>query len=331
MRHELRGSPAERRLQPGCPAVKARRPTFKKKRLTGDGSFRAAAAVRDIHYDGKRRIRLPYLGSVKLAHTLPDGVIHEAHISFRNGQWLLSTNYWKPPVEPPEPDSRITAGAVDTGINPLGTDSEGQTWENPKAYYTAEKRLRRWQHAQARRTRGSRGSWEAQRRIDKLHQRVGDIRKNAQHLMTSQLAHKYRNLVIEDLNVASMMRGKTPKAQADASMGEIMRDLPSHFGKRSEHSETQSPDTDHPSTEDRPLDRLLGGPNCDCLRNYQPKPIGPIKIGFFQIEADGSRPPNAADRIRTIIGRARDREQVTKPVHDRPTAQTGDGIQNSTE
>ena len=81
------------------PDLRGHRPTFKKRRLTGTGSFRAAGARREIHYDGKRRIRLPYLGSVKLAHTLPKGIIHEAHISFKNGQWLLSINYWKPPVE----------------------------------------------------------------------------------------------------------------------------------------------------------------------------------------------------------------------------------------
>ena len=43
--------------------------------------------------------------------------------------------------------------------------------------------------------------------------------------MTSQLVHKFQELVIEDLNVAGMMHRKTPKAQADASMGEIKRQL----------------------------------------------------------------------------------------------------------
>ena len=207
------------------PALKARRPAFKKKRRTGTGSFRAASGVSTIHYNGKRRIRLPYLGSVKLKHTLPKGVIYEAHIRFKNGQWLLSINYWKPPQVKPEPDTRIEHGAVDTGINPHGTDSDGQTWENPRAYYTAEQRRRRWQRAQARRKVNSRGWWEAQRRIDVLHRRTANIRKNAQHVMTSQLVAKYRNLVIEDLNVAGMMAGRTPKAQADASMGELKRQL----------------------------------------------------------------------------------------------------------
>ena len=205
--------------------LKSERPTFKKKRLTGTGSFRAASGVRNIHYDGKRRIKLPYLGSVKLTHTLPKGLIYEAHITRRNGQWLLSINYWKPPAPRPATDLRIPAGAADTGITPSATDSEGQTWENPKAYYKAEKRLARWQRAQARRSPGSRGWWEAQHRIDRTQRRIVGLRKNAAHQMTSALVHKYQNLVIEDLNVRGMMSGSIPKAQADAAMGEIKRQI----------------------------------------------------------------------------------------------------------
>ena len=207
------------------PDIKARRPAFKKKRLTSSGSFRAAGAKREIRYDGKRRIRLPHLGSVKLAHTLPQGIYHEARISLQNGQWLLSINYWKPPVERRIPDTRILAGGVDTGINPHATDSDAQTWENPKAYYVAERRLARWQRAQARRTVNSRGWWQAQHRIDRLHRRVNSLRNNATHQITSELVNKFQHLVIEDLHVAGLMQGSTPKAQADAGMGEIKRQL----------------------------------------------------------------------------------------------------------
>ena len=207
------------------PEHKAGPPRFHKKRLTGSGSFRAAAGVRDIHYNGKRRLHLPNLGSLKLAHTLPKGIIYEAHISYRNGQWVLSINYWKEPSEKPNPDDRIPQGAVDTGITPLATDSEAQTWENPKAYYAAERRLARWQRAQARRTPGSRGWWEAQHKIDRLYRRINGLRKNSQHRMTSELTNKFQNLVIEDLNVAGMMQGRTPKAQADAGIAEIKRQL----------------------------------------------------------------------------------------------------------
>ena len=207
------------------PSIRGRKPTFKKRRLTGTGSFKAAHGMKNIRYDGKRRIKLPHLGSVKLDHTLPEGIFYEARISFRNGQWMLSLNYWKPPQEQPAQDERIQKGAVDTGINPHATDSEAQTWENPKAYYQAEKKLARWQRAQARRVRNSRGWWEAQRHIDQLYRRIKNLRHQATHQMTSELVHKYQYLAIENPYVAGLMKGKTPKAQADASMGEIKRQL----------------------------------------------------------------------------------------------------------
>ena len=206
------------------PNTRTRAPKFLKRKLTGEGSFRAASGVPQIHYNGKRRIRLPVIGSIKLDHTLPKGIYHEAHIRLQNGRWHLSLKYWKEPEPRPEPDQRVT-GAVDTGINPHATDSDGHTYENPKAFYRMQRKLRRWQRAQARRQRGSRGWHEAQRRINKCHRRIRGIRQNAVHQMTHTLTRKYHTLVIEDLNVQGMMQGLTPKAQADASMGEIRRHL----------------------------------------------------------------------------------------------------------
>ena len=206
------------------PNTRTRAPKFLKRKLTGEGSFRAASGVQQIRYNGKRRVRMPVIGSVKLAHTLPKGIYHDAHIRLQNGRWYLCLKYWKEPEPRPQPDHR-TVGAVDTGINPHATDSDGQIYENPQAFYRMERKLRRWQRAQARRQRDSRGWHEAQRRINKCHRRIRGIRQNAVHQMTHTLTRKYHTLVIEDLNVRGMMQGTTPKAQADASMGEIRRQL----------------------------------------------------------------------------------------------------------
>ena len=206
------------------PETRTRALKFLKRKRTGQGSFRAASGVQQIRYNSKRRVRLPIVGSLKLEHTLPKGIYHDAHIRLQNGRRYLCLKYWKEPETRLQDDQRTT-GAVDTGINPHATDSSGQTWENPKAYYRMEHRLRRWQRAQARRKPGSRGWWEAQRRIDKCHRRMRGLRQNAIHLMTHALTRKYNILVVEDLNVRGMMQGRTPKAQADASMGEIRRQL----------------------------------------------------------------------------------------------------------
>ena len=135
------------------PEAKARAPEFKRKKLTGTGSFRAASGVTQIRYNGKRRIQLPGLGSGKLDCTLPKGIYHEAHIKQENGHWRLCLKLWRAPQPIPENDNRRT-GAVDTGINPMGTDSDGQEYQNPQATYQMENKLRRWQRAQAPEAKG---------------------------------------------------------------------------------------------------------------------------------------------------------------------------------
>ena len=65
--------------------IKARKPVFHKKNRIGTGSFLAASGVICIRYDGHRRLRLPYLGSVRMTRPLPEGIPYEVTISKRNG------------------------------------------------------------------------------------------------------------------------------------------------------------------------------------------------------------------------------------------------------
>ena len=125
------------------PELRAARPSFKRKNRQGSGSFLAASGVTPIKYDGHRRIRLPYLGSVKLKRELPEGIPYEVRISRQNGRWYASVNYWKPPVGAEE--KTHLCGAVDVGITPLAVDSELVHYDNPKALDQSLCKLRRWQ------------------------------------------------------------------------------------------------------------------------------------------------------------------------------------------
>ena len=108
---------------------------------------------------------------------------------------------------------------MDVGINPLAMDSDGTAYQNPKGYYTAQRRLRRWQRAQARRTPRSRGWWGAQRRIDGDQRRIVGLRNNAHHQTSRTLVRKYHTLGIESLNVAGMIKaGLQSRALSDAGM-----------------------------------------------------------------------------------------------------------------
>ena len=220
--------------------VKARRPAFHKKNRTGSGSFLATSGVAVIRYDGHRRIRLPYLGSVRMTRALPEGIPYEITIRKRNGRWYASVAYWKPPVAAPQRETQ-SVGGVDVGISPLAVDSGGEhpnpdshyqpaqtangQWQypNPKGHNNALKTLGRWQRAQSRRTPGSRGWWEAQRRIDRAHRRAKGLRDNAHHHISRALVAKYHTLGIETLNVAGMIRsGLQSKALSDAGMSNLL-------------------------------------------------------------------------------------------------------------
>ena len=172
------------------PTLNAERPTFKKKNRIGTGSFLAASGVDRVKYDDHRRIRLPYLGSVKLKRELPEGIPYEVRIKQENGRWYASVNYWKPPVGAEE--KTHLCGAVDVGITPLAVDSELVHYENPKALYRMLAKLQRWQRTLARRTVGSRGWHEAQGRINAIHRRINGLRDNAHHQVSRQTGQEVR-------------------------------------------------------------------------------------------------------------------------------------------
>ena len=222
------------------PELKARKPAFHRKNRTGTGSFLAASGIAVIKYDGHRRIRLPYLGSVRMTRALPEGIPYEVTLGKRTGRWYASVAYWKSPVAPPNRETQ-SVGGVDVGISPLAVDSGGEhpnhgahyqpvqtangQWKypNPQAYGRVLRTLRRWQRAQARRTEGSRGWWEAQRRIDRAHRRAKGLRNNAHHHVSRALVQKYHTLGIETLNIAGMIRaGLQSKALADAGMSGLL-------------------------------------------------------------------------------------------------------------
>ena len=115
---------------------------------------------------------------------------------------------------------------MDAGITPLAVDSDATEYHNPKPLQSSLRKLRRWQRAQARRTTGNRGWWEAKGRIDSAQRRVTGIRNNAHHQTSRTLVRKYHTLAIETLNVAGMIRaGLQPKALSDAAMSNLLRQI----------------------------------------------------------------------------------------------------------
>jgi putative transposase len=125
---------------------------------------------------------------------------------------------------------------VDVGLHHLAVLSDGRQVPNPAPLEAALRELRRRNRRLARRkgpvasdgTRRepSKGWLEAKGELGRTHARVANLRRNALHHLTSELAATHGTVVVEHLNVAGMLKNRRlARRLADAGFGELRRQL----------------------------------------------------------------------------------------------------------
>lgn len=202
--------------KPGFPKFKSK----KRSRM----SFAINGGVLQIT---ETEIRIPKLGWVRLKEhgyipVKPDKIFY-ATISEKNGRWYVSVTVEETISEQPEPEHII---GVDLGIKTLAVTSDGVYYENPKALYKAEKRLKRLDRWLSRKERGSNNYKKAKTLRAKAYEKVMRIRKHVLHEITTELARSKSTVVIEDLNVSGMMQNHhLARAISDVSFFEFRRQL----------------------------------------------------------------------------------------------------------
>lgn len=122
-----------------------------------------------------------------------------------------------------------TAGpavGIDVGISHLATLSTGEKIPNPRHLHRGLKALARAQKNMARKEKGSANRQKARVRVARIHARLGDARRDHLHQVTTRLVRENQTLVIEDLNVAGMLRNrKLARHIADASWRQFRSQL----------------------------------------------------------------------------------------------------------
>lgn len=136
--------------------------------------------------------------------------------------------------KPARPGSCV---GVDVGVRRLATvaDDAGNVVmrvPNPKALAANLSELRRLNRQRARRTPGSSRYRHTNAKISGLHARVRNVRHNAIHHLSTDLAKTHGRIVVEGLDAAGMMQQKgLPGARArrrglaDAALAETRRQL----------------------------------------------------------------------------------------------------------
>lgn len=201
-------------------------PRFKKR---GDrDSFRVTSNIRI----SSNWIQLPKLGRVKLKeedYAIYEGILHisQATVKRQVDRWFVTFA-----METGEED-RLLADlpeielsdivGLDLGTKELGITSEGEVFENPKAYKAHLMRLRRYQRRVSRKQKGSSNKKKAIFKLSRIHRRIANIRSDAAHKMTTSLAKaKSKILVIESLRPKNMSKNhKLAGSILDAAFGRI--------------------------------------------------------------------------------------------------------------
>lgn len=192
-------------------------------------SFKVCANTRV----GFNYIILPKIGKVRLKEkgyaTEKEITVTSITITREADRWFCSFYIKNQQVVPtPKSLTNLTEAdvvGVDLGIKDLAVASDGEVFKNPKAYNKYRKKMRRLQRKFSRQVIGSNSRNKTKLKIQKLHRRIKNIRKDNTNKMTSAIVKSNPAVVvIESLKPANMSKNhKLANSILDASFGEIGR------------------------------------------------------------------------------------------------------------
>lgn len=205
-------------------------PRFKKRGRVRD-SFRVTTG--SFGPVGDHHMKLPRIGRVKVHEAMrvltclvaaEKAKIKSVTVSRTAHRWFVSLVVEVAREVPAMPDGGPVG--IDVGVKQLAVLSTGEFVPNPHHLNSALHKLRRVSRAFSRTQRGSVNRRKLSQRLARIHARVANLCTDSLHKLTTRLATSHAVVVIEDLNVAGMIRNRRlARHIADASFGELRRQL----------------------------------------------------------------------------------------------------------
>jgi putative transposase len=179
-------------------------PVFKKRRN------RDSFTVPQKFACNKNNVKLPKIGKVKwVLHRNWEGSPKFLTVSRDGSQWYCSIT-----CEVNLPDKQLPnietcqddIVGIDVGLKEFATLSDNTVVPNPRHLNKKLKKLKREQRWLSRKTKGSHNRVKQIEKVQTVHRKVRNTRKDFLHKITSNMIAKYSGVILEDLNIRGMMK-----------------------------------------------------------------------------------------------------------------------------
>jgi putative transposase len=177
-------------------------PAFKKKRNNRD-SFTVPQKFRVA----KNYVFIPKIGEIPwIKHRAIKGKIKHLTVKQDGSQWYCSVNVELKVKEPKpiiKPENIISA---DLGIKTFAMLTDGEPIDLEKVTKKEDKKLKKFHRHLSRKKEGSNNRKKHLRRLQVLHRKIRNKRKDFQHQESRDMINKYDGIILESLNISGMMK-----------------------------------------------------------------------------------------------------------------------------
>ena len=154
------------------------------------------------------RIKLPKIGWMRFSKSRSlEGVIKRVTVSRNKLGTYTVAIICEVPYSPYQPATRPSVG-LDMGLKDFLVSSNGQKIPNPRTYAKYERRLGFLQRALTRKTKGSKRYEHNLKQIQKLHEKMKNVRLDFLHKVTTHLVRENQVIGVETLRVKNMVQDK---------------------------------------------------------------------------------------------------------------------------
>jgi putative transposase len=156
-----------------------------------------------------KRVYLQGIGQVNVhRHRQVQGRVKTIQVKRQGRRWMLVLSCEGVPTNPLPATGR--QGGIDVGIVRYATLSDGTGVDNPRWGRAAGDRLAAAQQRLARAKRRSKNRERRRETVGARHRKIANQRKDFHHKQARALVERYDLLVVEDLQIANMLRRVKP-------------------------------------------------------------------------------------------------------------------------